>query len=186
MEKAIQIIKFIKAYLQKNYPSHLIFFVTSKCNADCKFCFNWKNIEDAEKRKELTLEEINKISKSFRYLVQLTISGGEPFLRDELSEIVYLFYKNSGAFRIAIPTNGILSEKIEEIVRRILKKCDKNINLLIGLSIDGIGINHDEIRHSKENFKRLLETYNRLELIRKKDKNLIIYTDTVISYFNKI
>ena len=50
-----------KSLLKLNFPSYVIFFITSKCNARCRFCFYWKNIEESDKKKELDLEEIEKI-----------------------------------------------------------------------------------------------------------------------------
>jgi len=58
--------------------SYLIFFVTSKCNAHCKMCFYWREISDAQVRKILSLEEIDRIARNFKNLIYVSITGGEP------------------------------------------------------------------------------------------------------------
>ena len=142
-----------KTFMNK-MPSYLIFFITAKCNSRCRMCFYWKNIEKFKKQKELTLEEIKKISKSFNHLQYLTISGGEPFLRDDLSQIVQTFVKQNNAQFISIPTNGILSEKIARLSEDMFKKCPNSF-CRVALSIDGIGRDHDKIRGVLGNFKKL-------------------------------
>ena len=54
-------------------PLQLIHFITSKCNAKCGHCFYWKNLNT---KGELSLEEIEKITKHLPDLVILNISGG--------------------------------------------------------------------------------------------------------------
>ena len=54
----------------------LTLFVTSRCNARCRMCFNWKNLKDSAKREELSIEEIEKIAEGFAGLHSLIVSGG--------------------------------------------------------------------------------------------------------------
>ena len=49
------------SFVFSSYPSHLILYVTSRCNARCKHCFYWKEI-DIKKKQELSLNEIKKLS----------------------------------------------------------------------------------------------------------------------------
>ncbi len=46
-------------------PFYVIFYITSRCNAKCMHCFNWKLIENTAERKELTLDEIEQIAKKW-------------------------------------------------------------------------------------------------------------------------
>src|SRR4030042_1873263 len=91
--------------------SYLIFFVTSKCNARCKMCFYWREIADAHARKILSLEEIGRIARNFKNLIYVSITGGEPTLREDVDEIVYRFYASSGTRFVNITTNGLLPER---------------------------------------------------------------------------
>ena len=61
------------------FPPYVVFFVTSRCNARCKMCFYWQQIDKAASQKELSLEEIKNISSQVPAFYSLAISGGEPF-----------------------------------------------------------------------------------------------------------
>ena len=71
-------------------PVYFILFVTNQCNAKCPHCFYWENL--GKNNTILTLSEIDKFSKTMRPLYHINLTGGEPFLRDDLSEIISKFY----------------------------------------------------------------------------------------------
>ncbi|MBT4396917.1 radical SAM protein [archaeon] len=181
LSKTDNLVKLTRSYFSKK-PSYLILFVTARCNARCKMCFYWKSIDGASKEKELTIKEYEKISKKFKNLFYISIGGGEPFVREDLAEIVYLFYKNSGTRVVNITTNGGFPERTHEIISRIFEKCP-NINVKIGISLDAIGEKHDEIRCVKGIFNNALETYKLLHKI--KNKDLAINIATTFSKLNK-
>jgi MoaA/NifB/PqqE/SkfB family radical SAM enzyme len=183
MKNVERIIRLFSVYFSKQ-PAYLILFVTSRCNARCKMCFNWQNNNRASKEQELSLSEIISISEHFKNIMQFTISGGEPFLRDDISEIVNSFYKNSRARMITIPTNGSFPEKIATATVRILENCPSCL-LNVGLSIDGIGEKHDQIRQLPGCFDLAVETYHRLNRLRKKYNNFYLKMTTVLSKYNK-
>lgn len=168
----------VKWNLSKNkQPVYLVFFVTNKCNSKCKTCFLWKNLNWNEK--ELSLEEIEKTSKSMDKLLWLHLSGGEPFLRDDLPQICSIFYKNNKVRNIGIPTNCLLPEIISKKTSEILKLCpDAKLNII--LSLDGLENTHDKIRGVKGNFQKFLQTLKELNKIKSEFKNLSIRVCTVI------
>ena len=65
-------------------PVQLTFFVTTHCNASCPHCFYAAELNNPKKQ-DLSLEEVEKISKSMDDLLLLYIGGGEPFLRTDLT-----------------------------------------------------------------------------------------------------
>ena len=71
----------------------VIFFVTSVCNAKCRTCFYW---EELNQRGDLTWDEIQTLSRTMPRFTDLWLSGGEPMLRKELTDIVHLFYVENG------------------------------------------------------------------------------------------
>ncbi|MCG2717615.1 MAG: radical SAM protein, partial [Nanoarchaeota archaeon] len=95
-------------------PSYIIFFVTTKCNARCNHCFFWKNLN--KNKNELSFEEIEKLSLSLKKVSNLSISGGEPFLREDLPKICELFCKNNGLKKLHIPTNGLMTERTKKML----------------------------------------------------------------------
>ncbi|RJP28994.1 MAG: radical SAM protein [Candidatus Omnitrophota bacterium] len=181
--KKFQRIFFLAFSLFSKYPAYLILFITSRCNAKCSMCFNWQKQDSAVKANELSLKEIEKISSSFNKLIQLTIAGGEPFLRDDVAEIVQAFYKNSGTRFITLPTNGTFPDRLESAVRKILINCPACL-VNVCLSIDAVGDAHDKIRNLPGCFDKVMESYNRISRLKEGRDNLYIKITTVLSKSN--
>ena len=107
------------------YPSHLILYVTARCNARCKHCFYWEEINSAKKDNELSLDEINRISKNLGRVKLLSITGGEPTLRSDLPQIVHTFHVNNKIDHVALHTNGFFSERTRDMAVQIVKENPK-------------------------------------------------------------
>ncbi len=174
-------ISLARTYLRKS-PSILTLFVTNRCNARCRMCFYWKNIEESRTREELSLEEISRIADHFKGLYSLVISGGEPFLRDDLDDIVSEFHARTPVKQVSIPTNLFCSDGPEKIKEMALKHPDIVLRILV--SIDGIGEDHDMIRGHKGGFGKLTANLERIAAYRKGLKNLDVSSITVMSSFN--
>ncbi len=159
-------------------PIQLIHFVTSKCNAKCEHCFYWKNLN---KNNDLSLDQINEITKHQPSLLFLLISGGEPFLRKDLVNIISAYYKNTGVIEIFIPTNGLLTQRIITETEKILKICS-DIEVNIEISIDGPKEIHDRIRGVKGCFEKAENTIKELRKLKPKYPNLKI---SIISTLTK-
>jgi MoaA/NifB/PqqE/SkfB family radical SAM enzyme len=99
-----------KICVPQNAPVETTFFVTSRCNAACSYCFYSKNLNQSAN--ELSPSEIGRLFSSFGPLIRVLISGGEPFLRDDLPQIIHAICKHSNPHHITIPTNGLLTGKI--------------------------------------------------------------------------
>lgn len=164
-------------------PAQFIFFVTNYCNARCRHCFYWKELEK-KKDKELSLKEIKKISQSMGKIFWLFISGGEPFLREDLVQICQTFYKNNQPRSIIIPTNGILVEKIISDVKKIAFSCPK-AKLVVQISIDEIEAKHDKIRGFPGNFVKIKQLVPQLKKLQLKYKNLGIQANIVFCQYNQ-
>ncbi|MDD3051613.1 MAG: radical SAM/SPASM domain-containing protein [Candidatus Cloacimonetes bacterium] len=161
----------------KLMPMNFTVSVTNNCNSRCSTCNIYK-----KKGTMLTVDEYGQIFKKIGYSpFWVTLSGGEPFLRADLVEIAKIIYLYSKPRIINIPSNGILTDKIVEDVTAIAKYCKKS-DIIINLSIDAIGTNHDKIRNVNGNYEKVIETYNRLKKL--KIDNLSIGIHTVISNFN--
>jgi MoaA/NifB/PqqE/SkfB family radical SAM enzyme len=141
---------------------------------------------DKRHRKELTLDEIRMISENLGHVNYLSISGGEPSLRDDVPNICKIFYENNDLQSITYHTNGILSLKIRNQINQIIKYCPE-LNLKVSVSLDGIGKNHDIIRRRKNCFNNVLKTIELLKTLKLKSKinNLRIGINTTYSKFNK-
>jgi len=166
----------IKRTFDKNKLDFVIFFVTNRCNSRCKHCFYWKSLN---KKGELKLREIKKIFQNLGYVRDISLSGGEPLLREDIVEIVKIIYENSKPKSLSIPSNGLLPNKLEEVSERILNSCP-NMKLIINLSIDGPEKVHDYIRGVKGNFKKSTDCIEKLVNLRKKFNNLYVNINSVI------
>jgi MoaA/NifB/PqqE/SkfB family radical SAM enzyme len=111
----------------------------------------------------------------------LTFSGGEPFLRPDLIDIVLAAYRNCRPGIINIPTNGLLVERVVAGVERLVRGAPRS-QIVINLSLDGVGEAHDQIRGVPGNYKKLLETYQGLRQIQA--SNLTLGMHSVISQLN--
>ncbi len=134
-----------------HHPRSAVIAVTLGCNSKCKTCDIWM----IKPENELKPEDYRRLPAS---LTHINVSGGEPFLRDDLPEIVAAMREATGDPRIVISTNAILPERTERIMRRIP-------NAAVRVSIDGIGEAHDTTRGVPGNYDRCLETLDRLRKI---------------------
>ncbi|MEA2103223.1 MAG: radical SAM protein [Candidatus Cloacimonadota bacterium] len=152
--------------------------VTYRCNSRCKTCNIYK-----KKSEELSAKEYAKIFKKIgKSAYWITISGGEPFLKKDLYEIIQAIYKHSKPKVINIPTNGLLHNEIPTLVEKIAKNCPKS-QIIINLSIDAIENQDDEIRGVKFAYSKAISTFRKLKKL--KIENLNIGIHTVISKYNE-
>jgi len=161
----------------RKLPLNLTFSVCYRCNSRCKTCNVYKKHAD-----ELSLREWRKIFKKIgKTPFWTTFSGGEPFLRKDLIEVVCEAYSNCRPSIINIPTNGLLVSRIPESVRDIARHCKKS-QVVINVSIDDINEKHDKIRGIAGNYEKAIETFKKLKSI--DASNLSIGIHTVISKYN--
>ena len=165
--------------------SKIFYFVTSKCNARCAFCFNLDNVVNWKARQpnELKLNEIQILAKNFGRLPYITFSGGEPFARLDLQDIVKVFHEHSKTMWITIPTNGALTKRVVNGVFDILTTCP-DLFLTIQFSIDSLHEAHDKSRKIKGGFDAMLKTVLGLSSLRRHYKNLRIQINTPYDMFN--
>ena len=170
-------------------PITLTFSVTNRCQSRCQTCRIWEFHQKHPKKaqEELNLNEIEKIFQGMGHIFFFNVSGGEPFLRDDLVQIIELACRYLTPRIIHIPTNALLPKRIETMSDQIAQtvyQYDPEVPFTIKPSIDGIGEKHDRIRGVKGNFKKLLETIERLKKLETKHPNLHLELGTVVSMAN--
>ena len=159
----------------------VILFVTSICNARCRSCFYWLELN---KKGDMTFDEIRKLSESMPQLSDLWISGGEPFLRKDLAEIIHLFYTNNKIHGVRIPTNGLPTAQTIKIVEKILESCP-DLELEVDMSIDGFKEINDRIRGVPGNYESSLATLTELNRLKISHANLELFINSVITVENE-
>jgi len=162
--KATQFFQLIGSTQRDHRLGTVILFVTSRCNAFCKTCFYW---DELNRPGDLSIEQIEKISRTMPQITDLWISGGEPTMRHDLSKIIDAFVTHNGIQRLIIPTNGLASARIEETVGHALENYPE-LDLYLNISIDGYGATHDEIRGVPGNWQKALHCIRSLDSMKKK------------------
>ncbi len=128
--------------------------ITYRCNAKCYMCNTWKF--PTKKEAELKLEYYEKLPQ----MKFTNITGGEPFLREDVGEIVKLIKRKTK--RIVISTNGFFTE-------RILAFAEKNPDVGVRISLEGLSETNDKLRGIKHGFDRGLRTLIELKAMGLKD-----------------
>lgn len=121
--------------------------VTYRCNARCTMCNRYKAPSNPDE--EISLETIKKLPKMYF----TNITGGEPFIREDLEEVVEELYKKSD--RIVISTNGFFTD-------RIIKLATRFPNIGIRISIEGLEQTNNEIRGLNDGFNKGYSTLKKL------------------------
>ncbi len=168
--------KVYQALKQQKKLKTVIFFVTSVCNAKCRTCFYW---EELNQRGDLTWDEIQKLSRTMPSFTDLWLSGGEPMLRQELTKIINLFYVTNGIRWVNLPTNALLPERTAEWVERIMVE-NPELHLDLNVAMDGLHEMQDSIRAVPGNFSKTLETLDLIQPCRRKYPRLRVNVNTVI------
>lgn len=127
---------------------------TYRCNAKCRMCNIWKF--PTQPQEEIKPEVLNKLPA----LDFCNITGGEPFLRNDLEEIVSIMKKKAG--RLVISTNGYFTDRIVALAK-------KNRNIGLRISIEGLPAANDELRGMKDGFDRGLRSLIELQRMGMKD-----------------
>lgn len=170
-------------------PITLTFSVTGRCQSRCLTCRIGEHFQKGnfKNRPDLSLEEIERIFRSLGSIYFFNVSGGEPFLRKELPQVIDLAVEYLKPGIIHIPTNALAPERIETYCRQILEGNRRRrtaIPLTVKPSIDGVGKLHDHIRGVDGNFQKLEETILRLKMIEDEFPEFHLELGTVISKYN--
>jgi len=167
--------------LKTNKLSTLIHFITYKCNLNCSFCCIKSQINTSEKREEINNKKLKKIIHSLplykKKLDRVILTGGEPFLVNNLIDIILAYNEITDNF--SIPTNGKDTNLIIGKIKDILKIDDINLN--IGVALDGFKQNHDKLRNCNGLWNKVINTLENLKSINSKYKNLEISAQILIS-----
>lgn len=128
--------------------------VTYRCNARCSMCNRYKAPSKPEE--EISIETIKKLPKMYF----TNITGGEPFIRTDLKDIVRELYKKSD--RIVISTNGFFTDRIVDL-------CKEFPQIGIRISIEGLEQTNNEIRGLQNGYQRGYGTLKKLREMGMKD-----------------
>lgn len=144
MVDAAVVLAWARSLLSRNAVGYLIQFVTHRCNAHCRHCFDDPQRQRIGIDQELSLERIRLLAKSTGCVGHLSLTGGEPLLRNDLAEIIAAYYAG-GVRSFSVSTNGSYPERIEALLAK-LATAGPYARVIVTISVDGIGPLHDRLR----------------------------------------
>ncbi|MGC8567886.1 MAG: radical SAM protein [Candidatus Micrarchaeia archaeon] len=167
--------------MQLKTPYKLNFAVTYKCQSRCSTCNIWK----MKPIGELSLDDIVKFSEANTYFKWVELTGGEPFLREDIDKIAAAFAKNcKDLYVLTIPTNSLCNHAyVENKLKNILELDIPRV--FITLSLDGYRELHDKIRGVPGNYDKVIDMYKILQELKKSHKNLSFIFGYTISRLNE-
>jgi Fe-coproporphyrin III synthase len=140
--------------LGSHLPFKLILALTERCDCRCEACFIWRK----PKGVELTPAEIGAALAQAPFVRWLNLTGGEPFLREDLVEVVEAAAR--ALPRLALldfPTTGQRTDRILEGVERIARLGLPRV--FVTVSLEGPPALHDRLRGRPGAFERACATW---------------------------
>jgi len=131
-------------------PKKMDISITNRCNLRCRYCYHFESAGDVEGDLPAGewiqfFEELNRCA-----VMEVTLSGGEPFMREDLKEIIDGIVRNR--MRFAILSNGTLIADEMAAFIASTGRCN-----YVQVSIDGsVPDSHDAMR-GEGSFRKALE-----------------------------
>jgi MoaA/NifB/PqqE/SkfB family radical SAM enzyme len=172
--KSVKMARLVGTILKSNFarlsrPYKLNFSVTYWCQSRCSHCSIWM----IKPKGELTLDEIKELAKQNTYFQWVELTGGEPFLRNDIVEIAKAFKESSkNLYLLTMPTNSLCNYDME--IRKIEEIAQLGIpNVVITVSLDGYRELEDKIRGVPGNYDKAIRMYKGISELSKRYTNLI-------------
>jgi MoaA/NifB/PqqE/SkfB family radical SAM enzyme len=177
--------RYLRASGKVEKPWAVSLEVTHRCIAKCTMCNIWRIPRETP---SLSAKDwLALLSRDlFTDLVELDITGGEPFLRKDLADLLTAVCRlKSGHLAslksIAITTNGFLTHRVLDASRKILFEARRTgVDLVMVCAMDAVGGVHDAIRHYPGGWRRVDQTIQDLKRLRTEFSNLIIGLKTTV------
>lgn len=135
-------------------PTDASIILTYRCPMQCKMCNIWKY--PTRKEEEIKASDLRTLPR----LKFINLTGGEPFVREDLAEIVEECYRHSP--RIVISTSGWFEDRVIALAERFP-------NIGIRISIEGLSTTNDGLRGREGGFDKGLRTLLKLKEMGVKD-----------------
>ncbi|WP_186323884.1 radical SAM protein [Bacillus thuringiensis] len=100
------------------FPLHIKWYITGKCNLRCRHCYL------TDYTKQMSFERIENFIKYFasKKVRGIGLLGGEPLIRDDLEDIVYLISKENIITKIASNGTLISADRAKNLVQNGCKQ----------------------------------------------------------------
>ena len=135
-------------------PKFISVISTYRCNYKCHMCNIWQY--PTKTAEEITASHLAKLPRTNA----VNLTGGEPFMRDDLSDILTVLREK--ADRLVISTNGYLTQRIVKIAKQ-------HPWIGVRISVEGLPAVNDQLRGVKDGFEHAIRTLTELSHIGLKD-----------------
>ncbi|HEY5123910.1 MAG TPA: radical SAM protein [Ignavibacteria bacterium] len=135
-------------------PTDVSIITTYRCQMHCKMCSIWKYPSD--EKKEISPKDIEKLP----LLKFANVTGGEPFQRRDLEDVVSVLFTK--AQRVVISTSGWHYQRIIQLAEKFPK-------IGIRVSIEGLSQANDDLRGRLGGFDNGLKVLLKLREMEIKD-----------------
>jgi MoaA/NifB/PqqE/SkfB family radical SAM enzyme len=181
--------RYLKATGRPGRPEALSLEVTRRCIAKCIMCNIWRTSTNIP---ELAAHDWLRLLKSpvLSNLKELDVTGGEPFLRDDIVELLLGIGELKATHlkqlcSIAITTNGFLTDKVLKDVEAVITPLEQaGVSLVFACGFDAVGEVHDRIRNFRGGWERLNATLLGLKTLREKHPSLVLGIKTTVTRHN--
>jgi MoaA/NifB/PqqE/SkfB family radical SAM enzyme len=160
-------------------PRYVWFETTNLCNSHCVTCNIWQN-KPHKKEQCLSANEIRDLLSGpmFEDLEYILNSGGEPTLTN-LKEILRAEHQAKPKATLQISSNGLKPEYLLDTVNYTLNFGVPRLE--VGLSLDGVGVDHDQVRGISGAFEKLDWLLQELGAVASKDCRLIVSAGSTLT-----
>lgn len=169
-----------RAFIWGQCPNYVIAFVTGRCNFNCRFCcYSAQYNRGMAANGELSPEQWAALFSGANALLHLTITGGEPFLRKDLAELIILSARACGVPRISINTNGFFTDRVISTLKMLLNELD-GVEISLAVSLDGPESIHDAIRGKDGAYRAARETITEAARLRECHTHFSLRASSVV------
>lgn len=165
----------LKALLTRRSPIYVQFALTKHCNFRCGMC---SSTQSREKERELSVPEIDRLAGVLYRLGTgvLVITGGEPFMRRDLPDVIRCFTKRG--LTVRLQTNGVLAA--EDRIRECMAAGLKEVTISLESLTPGI---QDTVNNRAGSWKEIMASIGRFSNILPR-KGVILGLNTMVSRLN--
>ena len=163
--------------------------VTSRCIARCRMCNIWRTGKTTPDPALADLANLLR-SPALSDLRELDLTGGEPFLRDDLLALVETVATLKGRHcrrlrTVAVTTNALLTDRVARFAAAVTPLlAAASIDLVLACGVDAVGSLHDEVRGVPRAWDRVQATFKALDAVREHHDNLVLGIKVTVGPWN--
>ncbi len=170
-------------------PQAVSLEVTHRCVARCRMCNIWRTPRSTPELPGGVWQRF-LASPALGDLRELDVTGGEPFLRDDLEAfLLWVAEQSEASIRklrtVAVTTNGLLTERVLGVTERVADSLEKRgIDLVLACGVDAVGPTHDEMRGVPGAWERVAATLEGLVALREHRPRLVLGLKVTVTPWN--